>query len=136
MPSIKSKFVCGFKKVLLPPIKKVCDGYVFTGVCPQGWGLCPGGQEFCPQGGSTSVHAGIPHHPGKAHPLARTPPLAMRPPLTRRVPLAKRPMLRDTVNKRAVCILLECNLVVCIFFGCLSKRCVINHVYVNLPLPV
>ena len=29
--------------LFLPPANEVCEGYVFTGVCPQGGlGLCPG----------------------------------------------------------------------------------------------
>ena len=78
------------------------QGNIFSSVC----------QEFCPQGGSASVHAGIPppcqgDPPYKADP----PPLARRPPPASQTPPAQC-MLGDTVNKRAVCILLECNLVV------------------------
>ena len=73
--------------------------------------------------GSASVHAGIPP-PGKADPPWQgRPPLARRPPpwqgdppLARQTspgkadpPPAQCIMLGDTVNKRAVCILLECN---------------------------
>ena len=88
-------------------------------------------------GGSASVHAGIPHPLGPGthcsrHPLEQTPPgpgtpQDQAPPLgTRHHPQEQTPpgadtpqsrhppeqcMLGDTVNKRAVCILLECNLV-------------------------
>ena len=48
-------------------------------------------------GGSASVHAGIPHPP------------AQRPTPGKADPLPAQSMLGDTVNKRAVCILLECN---------------------------
>ena len=51
-------------------------------------------------GGSASVHAGIPSPPGPARP-----------------PPGQWCMLGDTVNKRAVCILLECNLVSCNFLS-------------------
>ena len=46
--------------------------------------------------------------PGKADPLARRPPWQGRPPRQGR-PLPVQCMLGDTVNKRVVCILLECN---------------------------
>ena len=75
--------------------------------------------SVCPQGGSASVHDGIPldqaHPLGPGtlqqgdHPGKETPPGKADPHLARR-PLAQC-MLGDTVNKRAVCILLECNLV-------------------------
>ena len=55
-------------------------------------------------GGSASVHAGIPPPPGADTPR-RHPPRADTPP-------PEQCMLGDTVNERAVCILLECNLVV------------------------
>ena len=52
-----------FKTALLPPANEVCEGYVFTPVC----------QSFCSwgEGGSASVHAGIP--PGTGTPRRRPP---------------------------------------------------------------
>ena len=92
------------------------QGNIFTSVC----------QEFYSQGGSAPLHAGIPS-PGKADNLAKADPLAMRPPWQGNTPLARQIhrqgdppaqcMLGDTVNKRAVCILLECNLVSPVCFG-------------------
>ena len=46
----------------LPLANVVCEGYVFTRVC----------QSFCSQGGSASVHAGIP--PPGADPPGADPP--------------------------------------------------------------
>ena len=57
-------------------------------------------------GGSASVHAGIVHPPRSRSPLGRAPP-----PLPRANTPLTQCMLGDTVNKRAICILLECNLV-------------------------
>ena len=105
---------------------------IFIGVC----------QEFCSQGGvSASVHAGI-HPPlGSRHPVEQTPPREQMPPRSRH-PLEQTPptadtpgsrpppeqahppsgadtphppaqnMLGDTVNARALRILLECILVI------------------------
>ena len=70
-----------FPGTLLPPANEVCEGYVFTPVC----------QSFCSQGGST--WAGTP--------WAGTPPAGTL--------LGN--ACWDTVNKRAVRILLECILV-------------------------
>ena len=84
--------------------------YVFTRVC----------QSFCSQGASASVHAGIPPEeqtppppppsgaeiPGSRH---TSPPREQTPPRSRHLPAQS--MLGDTVNARAVRILLECNLV-------------------------
>ena len=75
-------------------------------------------------GGSASVHAGIPSPPGSRHPQEQTPqedaPPQSRLPGNRHPPQSSHPpgadpppqsMLGDTVNARAVRILLECNLV-------------------------
>ena len=62
--------------------------------------------SFCSRGGSASVHAGIPYPPGPGPPQA---PPGPGTPQTRHPPAQC--MLGDTVNKRAVRILLECNLV-------------------------
>ena len=88
-----------YTNTYLPPANEVCEGYVFTSVCPQE--------------GSASVHAGIADPPGTRHtPLEQTPPQS-------RHPLARHPsaqyMLGDTANKWAVRILLECVLVTMLF---------------------
>ena len=54
------------------------------------------------RGGSASVRAGIPPWQGRPPPLARRPPRQGRPPPAQCI-------LGDTVNERAVCILLERN---------------------------
>ena len=59
-------------------------------------------QEFCTQGG-VCLSACWDTTPGKETPLARRHPSKADPPA--------QCMLGDTVNKRVVCILLECNLV-------------------------
>ena len=77
--------------------------------------------RFCSQGGSASVHAGIPppwdqapppspgarHPPGTMHPQDQAPPGTRHPPGPGTPP--EQSILGDTVNERAVCILLECN---------------------------
>ena len=72
---------------LLPPATKLGQGYVFTGVC-----------VLFTLGVSASVH-GIPPHPPRSRPPRADIPRAQS-------------MLGDTVNARAVCILLDCILVV------------------------
>ena len=110
----------------LPPATKLGQGYVFTGVC-----------DSVHRGVSASVHAGIPHPPSR-HPPEQTPPREQTPPVSRhplpradthtpeqthttpsphsrnlpgQTPPQKQSMVGDTVNARAVRILLECNLV-------------------------
>ena len=90
----------GQKSLHLQPATKLGQGYVFTRFCDSvHWG-------------SASVHAGIPPTreqtpwgadttPGSRHPRADN--------------LLEQCMLGDTGNKRAVCILLECNLVLKFF---------------------
>ena len=103
-------FVLTSFRLLLPPANEICEGYVFTRVCHSvHWG-----------GVSASVHAGIP--PAANTPPGADTPRANTPTPRRRHPPSKHPpppgadtspvqcMLGDTVNKRAVCILLECNL--------------------------
>ena len=77
------------------------------------------------RGGSTSVHAGIPPGtPGTRYPPEQTPsPRDQVPPWEQTPPRPGTPpqcMLGDMVNKRAVCILLECNLVMTYF--CRARR--------------
>ena len=85
------------RKYSLPPVNEVWGKVIFSVAY----------QEFCSQRGgggrSVSVHAGIPPLPEQAPPGTRHPPGAGTP--------SVQCMLGDTVNKRAVCILLECNLV-------------------------
>ena len=76
---------------LLPPANEVCEGYVFTGVCLS---TVVGGLPHCMLGHT------IPRH---TSPLGRPPPLCSA--------------CWDTVNKRAVCIPLECNLVFDLFLN-------------------
>ena len=70
------------KKAFLPPVNEVCEGYVFTGVCLSTGGWC-----------LPLVPGGCLQHPPDRHPPPQR-------------------ILRDTVNKRAVRIPLECILVV------------------------
>ena len=86
-------------KRLLPKANVACEGYVFTCVCH-------------------SVHRGVcpivcwdTTPPGKADPPSPTGRADPPSPLWQGRPLPTQCMLGDTVNKRAVCILLECNLV-------------------------
>ena len=55
---------------LLPPANKVCEGYVFTGVCPQGKGSSPLHAGIHPPGRHfpCAVHAGIRSTSGGTHP--------------------------------------------------------------------
>ena len=84
--------------VFLPPANEVCEGYVFTGVCPQGgwrawcWGTCVlGGMRG---GGGCAWCWGCAWCRGACVVLG-----------------GMRGIRRDTVNERAVRILLECILV-------------------------
>ena len=79
------------------------QGNIFSSVC----------QEFCPQGGLPQCMLGY-HSPQQTPPDQTHTPGAdtsqTRHPVTQCI-------LEDMVNKRAVCILLECNLVLFSFFG-------------------
>ena len=68
--------------------------------------------SFCPQGGLPQCMLGCPpdQAPPSRPPLDQAPPWDQAPLLQEQTPPAQC-MLGDTVNKRAVCILLECNLV-------------------------
>ena len=79
--------------LLLPPINEVWGKVIFSVACVK--------NSVHREGGSASVHAGIP--PGTKHPQEQAPPGPGTP--------SEQCMLGDSVNKRAVCILLECNLV-------------------------
>ena len=118
--------------VFLLAATKLGQGNVFTGICDSVNG-----------GVSASVHAGIPPPPGSRHPPRSRPPGADTPlggdtpleqttpgsrhpsweenPPWEQTPLGSRPPSLadppgDTVNARAVRILLECNLVLFCFF--------------------
>ena len=86
---------------MLLPATKLGQGYIFTGVCDSvhgggGWGLPQCMLGYHPPGQGTPLGAGTPQE--QAHPPDWAPTLAHS-------------MLGDTVNARAVRILLECNLV-------------------------
>ena len=90
----------------LPPATKLGQGYVFTRVC-----------DSVHRGVSTPVRAGIHTPMGRYTPRADIP-LGRHPQAD--IPWVNTPPLCsacwDTVNKQAVCILLECNLVYVCFF--------------------
>ena len=112
----------------LPPANKVCEGYVFTPVCHsvhRGGGGLPNPPPRCrPPPDADPLQMQTCH----AHPHAYPPPSRCRPPGCR--PAMHTPMhapppppmqtppppscgiLRDTVNKRAVHIILKCILVI------------------------
>ena len=77
--------------LFLPPANEVCEGYVFIGVCLStggGGGMHGGGGGICGCGGCAWLEGGINGCGGGMHGIRR-----------------------DTVNERAVRILLECILV-------------------------
>ena len=78
--------------MLLPPANEVWGNVIFSEACVKNSVHSGGGG-----GESASVHAGIPPPPEQS-------------------------MLEDTVNERAVCILLECNLVTVMFLNCSVRR--------------
>ena len=81
------------ERAFLPPATKLGQGYVFTGVCDS------------VNGGGCLPQRMLGYPPGSRHPpTADTPPGAD-------TPTPAQSMLGDTVNARAVHILLECNLV-------------------------
>ena len=97
-------------KKLLPPANEVWGEVIFSVACVKN----------SVHGGSVSEYAGIPPSLGADTPLEQTFPREQTPPLGADTPLEQTPleqttpaqcMLGDTVNKRAVSILLECNLV-------------------------
>ena len=112
----------------LPPSNVVCEGCAFTGVCLSTGGGLPQCMLGCsPQTRHTHPRSRPPHqappgadtppeqtHPGSRPPRSRHP--RTDPPRRSRHPPGADPpeqsMLGDTVNERAVRILLECNLVV------------------------
>ena len=101
--NITKLYYCEFCSVadLLPPANVVCKGYIFTGVCDSVKGghawLLPGGMRGC-SGGACVVFAGGMRDfcRGACVVFARG---------------GVRRIRRDTVNERAVRILLECILV-------------------------
>ena len=109
LPTVSIVFqnVCAESAYILHPIvitarkQSLGQGNIFSSVC----------REFCSQGGLPQCTLGY-HHPLLG---PDNPPLQEQTPLGPGTPGSRHPpvqcMLRDTVNKRAVCILLECNLV-------------------------
>ena len=123
--------------LFLPPANVVCEGYVFTCVChsfcSQGgvpdqvppdqvhppWPGTPPGTRYTPPGPGTPPRTRYtPHLQDQVHlpPGPGTPPRTRYTPPTRYTPRTRytppeQSMLGDTVNVRAVRILLECNLV-------------------------
>ena len=71
-------------QVLLPPATKLGQGYIFTGVC----------DSVKREGGSASVHAGIPPPPPADPPWEQTPP--SRPPWEQTPPRTRHPPGADT----------------------------------------
>ena len=106
-----------FHSLFLPPATKLGQGNVFTGVCES---VHRGGVPDTPPGpGTPSPWDQVPPEPGTP-PGPGTPPRdQVHPPPRDQVhthqdqvhPPPPQSMLRDTVNTRAVRILLECNLV-------------------------
>ena len=120
----------------LPPATKLGQGYVFTGMCDSvhrgRWVSAsvhagippqpPGSRHPRSRHPSTADTPHSRHPPGSRHPPEQTPPRAdtppsrhpsradLLPPRSRHPPAQS--MLGDTVNARAVRILLECNLVI------------------------
>ena len=98
---------------LLPPATKLGQGYVFTGVCDSvhRGGVCISAcwDTTSPPWGQTPPRSR--HPPGADTPRSRHPPGADTPPQEQTPPPPVQSMLGDTVNARAVRILLECNLV-------------------------
>ena len=93
----------------LPPANEVWEGYVFTCVCHSvHWeGVCLSAcwDTTNPPPSETRHPPGSRHPPGTRHPLG-----ADTPPLGPGIP-PQQCRLGDTVYERAVCILMECNLV-------------------------
>ena len=87
-------------RLFLPPANEVWGKVIFSVACVknsvhEGWGVCLSACWDPPREKTPSLGPSTPgsrHPPGNRHPPAQC-------------------MLGDTVNKRAVCILLECNLV-------------------------
>ena len=98
---------------LLPPTNEVWGKVILSVACVKNSvhrGVCLSACWDTDPLARQTPWKGAPPPPSKADPLARRYPLARQ-----QTPLAKIPpaqcMVGDTVNKRAVCILLECDLV-------------------------
>ena len=107
---------------LLPPANEVWGKVIFSVACVKnsvhrGVGVCLSACWDTTSPAGTPLGADTPPPPRTRHPLgADTPPGPGNPPATRHSPAQC--MLSYTVNERAVCILLECNLVNTIFQQC------------------
>ena len=95
---------CIFSQFLLPPANEVWAKVIFSEACVKnsvhrGWGLsqCMLGYHLPNQAPPLGPGTSRTRHPPTRHRLDQAPPLQRR--------------LGDTVNERAICILLECNLV-------------------------
>ena len=97
---LKCQVLLLVKAIFTARKRSLGQGNIFTPVC-----------HSVHRGGSASVHDGIPPPPSRHPPEAGTPPQEQTPPWSRYPPPPEQIMLGDTVNERAVRILLECNLV-------------------------
>ena len=110
--------------LFLPPANEVCEGYVFTPVCQSFcsrvggacWDTTPWKQTSPPEADTPQKQTPGTRHPPEPDTPRTRPPPEPDTPRKQTLPPAQC-MLGDTVNKRAVCILLECNLV-CSLFSC------------------
>ena len=107
---------CLYEGLLLPPANEVCEGYVFTPVCQSfcsqwgvGWWVCPIACWDTPPWDQRQVPSLGPEA-SKPQPGTRG-----RPPWDQTPPAQCMP--GDTCNKRAVCILLEFDLVIYLFLS-------------------
>ena len=113
---------------ILPPANEVWGKVIFSEACVKnsvhrGRGCLSACWDTTPLGADPpgTRHPPRSRHPPTRHPPTRhppgpdTPPWEQAPPGSRsprtRHPSPQQSMLRDTVNERAVCILLNCNLV-------------------------
>ena len=110
--------VCILLKCFLPPTNDVWGKVIFSEVCVKnsvhGGGCLSNCWDTTPpwdQAGTPPDQAGTP--PGQAAPpgIRQTPLGPGRPSWDQADPPPEQSMLGDTVNERAVCILMECNLV-------------------------
>ena len=107
---------------LLPPANEVWGKVIFSEACVK--------NSVRRGGGSASVHAWITPEPGR-HPRTRqAPPGTRHPP-----PAPEQRMLGDTVNERAVRILLKCILVIhVLYLNCWHETAGFYRVYCTLPV--
>ena len=104
--------------ILLPPANEVWGKVIFSVACVKNSVHREGCLPQCmlgyhPLGADTPQEQPPPgaDTPRSRHPLGADTPQEQTPPTSSKHPPSVQCMLGDTVNKRAVCILLECNLV-------------------------